>query len=56
MPDYTLHLISGPLRFGASEDDAKRLATELQTHNDEVVRLRAEVDALRENKIGRAHV
>jgi len=47
MPDYTLHLISGPLRFGASEDDAKRLATELQTHNDEVVRLRAEVEALR---------
>lgn len=49
MPDYTLHLISGPLRFGASEDDAKRLAAELQSHNDEVVSLRAQVDALREN-------
>ena len=49
MPDYTLYLISGPLRFSASEDDAKRLAAELQSHNDEVVSLRAQVESLREN-------
>jgi len=44
---YTLYLISGPIRFAASDDDAKRLATEFQAHNDEVVRLRAEVERLR---------
>jgi outer membrane murein-binding lipoprotein Lpp len=40
-------LISGPIRFASSEDDAKRLAQELQGHNDELARLRIERDALR---------